>query len=122
MPIPDILLIGIGGFLGSIFRYMINKIFMGYLFLPIGTLLVNIIGSFLVGFILFSTKEISYELRIFLTIGFAGALTTMSTFAFETFLMFESHNFFKAMLNIGANLALSLFAVYLGKMVVTKFF
>lgn len=121
MNMLHILLIGLGGFLGSVARFIINKSLQSYLFLPMGTLIVNIIGSFLVGLIAFNVKDISHEVRLFSIIGFTGALTTMSTFAFETFLMLESCDISKASLNICANIIFSITAIFLGKTVAKLF-
>ena len=121
MKILDILIIGFGGFLGSISRFAFNKFIPGHAFLPLGTLTVNVIGSFLVGLIVFNLKNIPYEMRIFSIIGFIGSFTTMAGVAFETYLFIVSNNFFKAGLNLFANIALSIGAIFLGKLV-TKIF
>ena len=81
-----ILYIGLGGFLGSVARYLVAKYINNYFSnFPLGTLFVNVTGSFLLGFIVYSFltgKNISPEFRDFSTIGFIGAYTTMSTFAY----------------------------------------
>jgi fluoride exporter len=102
-----ILAIGLGGFLGAIARayavHFTNKHIP--LEFPLGILLVNLIGSFLIGllFSYFSHFTISINLKAFLTTGFLGALTTYSTFAIESYLLFGT-SLYLAVLNISLNL------------------
>ena len=111
--------IGIGGFFGAILRYVtsryLNNIVPNF---PLGTLAVNIGGSFVIGFILYSLsfgKSISPNLRDFITIGFIGGFTTMSAFAYESFRLFELNEVLYFSLNLALNIILCLTAVYLGK-------
>lgn len=111
--------IGIGGFLGAVARFSVSS-FMGrhYPHFPFGTLLVNVIGSLLLGFISYSIiygKDLSPDLRSLINIGFIGAFTTMSTFAFETIRITDTGQLTNALLNIAANIILCLFAVILGR-------
>ena len=114
-----ILYIGIGGFLGSVSRYLISKFLNNVIpSFPLGTLAVNISGSFLIGFVIYSTvfgKSIPSNLRDLITIGFIGAFTTMSTFSYETFRLMELNELLYMTLNIILNLVLSLAAVYFGR-------
>jgi CrcB protein len=114
-----LLCIGVGGFLGTVFRYLISKYLSNFVSsFPLGTLVVNVSGSFLLGFVIYSTlfgKTISFEIRDFITMGFIGAFTTMSTFSYESFRLFELNEIMYAALNILLNVTLSLIAVYLGK-------
>lgn len=102
-----ILAIGFGGFLGAIARayavHFTNKHIP--LEFPLGILLVNLIGSFIIGilFAYFSHYTVSINLKAFLTTGFLGALTTYSTFAIETYLLFGT-SIYLALLNISLNL------------------
>jgi fluoride exporter len=117
----EILLIGIGGFFGAISRFLVNVLTNNYVnYFPLGTLTVNVLGCFVVGLISFGIScniGISSEMRSLIIVGFIGAFTTMSAFAFETFELFELSQVFKASLNIFANISLCIFAVYLGKIV-----
>lgn len=115
----QILYIGIGGFLGAVFRFFtakfINNLFPSF---PLGTLFVNVAGSFILGFVVYSFlggKQISPELRDFIIIGFIGAFTTMSTFAYESFRLYELSQFLFFGLNLFLNVFLSLAAVFAGK-------
>jgi len=88
------LIIGLGGFLGSISRYWlsltVDKTFFGAY--PYGTFTVNIIGCFLLGLIYaFADREqlMTQEMRFFLATGFCGSFTTFSTFSYENQLLYQ---------------------------------
>lgn len=113
------ILIGIGGFLGAIARYILGGEFQSsFTYFPAGTLAVNIIGSFLIGFIMFLAEfggTFSEETRIMLTIGFLGSFTTMSTFSYECFKMLEENKILLFGANAFLTFAITILAVYLGK-------
>lgn len=114
-----ILYIGLGGFFGSIARFLTAK-FVNNLFpnFPFGTLVVNVAGSFVLGFLLYSVaygKNISSDLRDMIAIGFIGAFTTMSTFAYESFRLGELGEWVSFSMNLFLNLFLCILFVYLGK-------
>lgn len=114
-----VLYIGLGGFFGSIVRYIASKYINNLTGnFPLGTLFVNVTGSFILGFIIYSVatgKNVSPEFRDFSTIGFIGAYTTMSTFAYESFRLAELSEFMFFVLNVVLNVGLCLLAVYFGK-------
>ncbi len=119
-----IILIGIGGLTGAILRYTISGWAQNaHHRFPMGTLTVNIIGSLLLGLIMYLSEysaNISTDQRIFLTIGMLGAFTTMSTFSYETFKLFEQKEFYMLLLNlIGTNL-LCFTGIYLGKLIALR--
>lgn len=117
-----LLLIGFGGFLGSISRFLItlgvNRMFQTIL--PIGTLAVNVLGCFLIG-IIYSLAEqkniLSPELRIFLSVGFCGGFTTFSSFMFEEFSLIKTGDFLVLAFYLGASVFLGLIAVFAGSQV-----
>lgn len=115
----QLIYIGIGGFLGAVSRFLVAKLINNYFTsFPLGTLIVNVSGSFMLGIIIYSIfngKDISPEFRDFMTIGFIGAFTTMSTFAYESFRLGELSEYLYFGLNIFLNVFLCLLAVYLGK-------
>ena len=114
-----ILLIGCGGFAGAVSRFLFSKFANSFVeIFPIGTLGVNIIGSFLIGFIGFSllfSQDVSPDVRDMITVGFIGGFTTMSSFAFETVKLTELGHVPMAVLNITLNLVLCIGAILAGK-------
>lgn len=96
--------IAVFGALGCLSRYWLSGLIyrlMGQSF-PFGTLAVNLVGAFIIGFIMeFSLRStlIPPTLRIGVTIGFLGGLTTFSTFSYETFRLLEEGNLFVAAAN-----------------------
>ena len=115
----QLIIIGFGGFFGAIARYWLSGFVMRSFDtnFPHGTLAVNVFGCFALGFLMTIFDErvfVNTELRSFLTIGFLGALTTFSTFGFETISLLKAQEFVAAFANIGASLLLGLIAVYFG--------
>ena len=114
------LLIFIGAGSGGVFRYWISNgvyWFTGRQF-PYGTLIVNVTGCFLMGFlfilILDRFNAIGPQLRAFLLIGFLGGYTTFSSFSIETLNLFENGASVSAALNIILSIILCLAATWLG--------
>lgn len=109
--------VGSGGFAGAILRFYVGTIVAKHFphALPLATLTVNLVGSFLIGLLiaLFMQFELPNSLKLFLITGFLGALTTYSTFAIETYFLFGT-SFFYAVLNIILNLAGSIAMAALG--------
>jgi len=108
-----LLYVGIGGFFGAISRYLIagfvQKSF-GSMF-PVGTLSVNVIGSFIIGFMaMYFSQVIEPEYKALVITGFLGALTTFSTFSLENINMLQDGNYIKVVLNITLNIVLTLSA------------
>ncbi|MEO8513386.1 MAG: fluoride efflux transporter CrcB [Ignavibacteria bacterium] len=115
----QIIYIGLGGFIGAVSRFLVSR-YMNNLLptFPLGTLTVNIIGSFILGFIIYSIsmgKSISPDMRDFITIGILGGFTTMSSFAYESFRLMELNQLLLFTLNVALNLILCVTAVYAGK-------
>jgi CrcB protein len=114
-----VLLVGLGGFLGSIARYGVTKVsvlLLGDTF-PIGTLLVNVFGSFVMGCLLglaMFKNGLSEEIRLFLGVGLLGGFTTFSAFSAETVLLLSDSRYAAVFFNVFANLLLSLIATLLG--------
>ena len=112
-------LIGIGGFAGAISRYFVSR-YLGNIFpgFPLGTLVVNVSGTFILGFLMYSIshgKIISPDIKDLITVGFIGALTTMSTFSYETFRLAELNEMFYCLLNFILNIVLCFGSVYASK-------
>lgn len=115
----QLIYIGLGGFFGAVFRFILSRFVNNYFTsFPVGTLVVNVTGSFILGFIMYgllSGKNISPEFRDFSAIGFIGAFTTMSTFAYESLRLAELSEYMHFGLNIFLNIFLCLLAVYFGR-------
>ncbi len=112
------LLVAAGAALGGVLRYGISGFTQKILpaNFPYGTLAVNVLGTFLLGFIIFYFDVqglISPRLRLLLTIGFCGGFTTFSTFAFETAGLLRDSEYLLAFANMGLNLFLTLGALAL---------
>lgn len=113
-------MVAIGGAIGAILRYIVtigSHALLGHGF-PYGTLLVNVIGSFVLGILSVLFIQRLHEtsvLRAMLLIGLLGAFTTFSTFSFETIYLAEQGQFIKAGLNTILNVGLCLLAVYAGR-------
>ena len=114
-----VILIAIFGALGCVARYYVSgwtyeKLGWGY---PWGTLAVNMAGAFLIGLIMelgLKGAAIPATLRIGLTIGFLGGLTTFSTFSYETFRLMESGRILIAFSNVIVSVTACLLFTWLG--------
>ena len=106
-----VILVGIGGGLGSILRFELSKV-TAYRGIPLGTLLVNVIGSFAFSFIVFSNAP--GDIQYLVGIGGLGGFTTFSTFSYESFRMMENHDYYTMGINILLNVAGSIIGVALG--------
>jgi CrcB protein len=111
--------IAIGGAAGSVIRYFVGVWAQGRtgLDLPAGTLLVNISGCLLLGFLMryaLATPAISPELRALLTTGLCGGYTTFSTFSYETIALIQEGDWRRATLYVGLSVFGSILGVMLG--------
>lgn len=116
------LIVFIGAGIGGGFRYWLTSLVQKYYppYFPIGTLVVNLIGSFILGLMIFGLDEkelISPSVKLFIGIGFCGGFTTFSSFSFETFNLIRDAEFLFAGLNIIANVLLTLFGVYIAYLI-----
>ena len=113
------LVIGLGGGAGAVTRYLVSHqmgLWLGS-YLPFGTLTVNALGSWMLGFLsvyLLDRPEISPLVRMGLAVGFLGAFTTFSTFSYESVMLLQEGAFGRALMSIGANLVFCLGLCYLG--------
>lgn len=115
----ELLLIGAGGFVGANARYLVNVLVARHVTasLPWGTLAVNVTGSFLVAaFLAWTTERVLADpaYRFLIAIGFCGAYTTFSSYAFETAGLFEQGHVWVAAGNLVVNNVLSVLAAVLG--------
>ena len=118
------LLVFIGGGIGSVLRYLMS----GWVYsllgsnFPYGTLSVNIVGSFVIGFFLTLAEDkflVTPDIRVFVAIGIVGGFTTFSTFSYETLKLLRSGSFLTGGLNIVLSITLALIAVWFGSIMAT---
>lgn len=119
-----IFLVGIGGFIGAVLRYLIS----GYVqnltqnvTFPHGTLAVNITGCFLIGifsYLVESHAAMTPEVHLLLLVGILGSFTTYSTFSAETMNLLQDQRLFLGLINIGTHIILGLSAVLIGRFTV----
>jgi CrcB protein len=116
--LQKVIYVGIGGCIGAVIRYLVTMKSASFFEsnIPIGTLIVNVVGGFLIGMISelsISTDLISPNLKLFLTTGIMGGLTTFSTFSYETIGLIGDGRYLAGMTNILLNVFLSLGGVAL---------
>lgn len=118
----NILLVGAGGFIGSVLRYLIGGYFQQTVKnFPLGTLAVNLIGCFVIGMLaqLGESRNIfTNETRLFIFVGILGGFTTFSAFGNETVNLMNENQITNMLFNIGANVILGLLAVWLGRFII----
>ncbi len=118
--------VAIGGATGASLRFFISQLILNWLGkgFPFATLVVNISGSLIMGFLYGLIEQGNLEVHVYRTligIGFLGAFTTFSTFSLDTVLLFQQGEILKAALNIILNVSLCVFAAGLGIFVVSLF-
>ena len=116
------ILVSAGAAIGGALRYGISSYIQRNISVvfPYGTLVVNVVGSFFLGIIMFYLNEkelIGSELRLFLTVGFCGGFTTFSTFSYETLTLFRDSEFGLAIYNVLLNVVLCLVGIYLAYLI-----
>jgi CrcB protein len=114
------LLVAVGGLIGSILRYWLAGVVQQSVDseFPIGTLAVNLIGSFVIGVVISASVErglLSAEARLLLATGFCGGFTTMSTFSYETLALLRDGETAYALGNVGGSILGCLAATWLGQ-------
>lgn len=111
-------LVGLGAAFGGSLRYWVSNLTFKFFTenFPYGTLVVNVLGSFILGLLMFyfNDKELlGPELRLFLAVGFCGGFTTFSTFSYETIVLLRETQYVLGFLNIALNILLCLAGVFL---------
>lgn len=115
----EFVLLAVGAIAGAFLRYAIVSSPQTIAGMPVNVLAINIVGSFIIG--LFSVLAVALNLSsnyvLFVSTGFCGSFTTMSSFALETSNLLDGNRFILVALNILANVGLSLVAVISGKLI-----
>ncbi len=116
-----LIFVGLGGFVGAILRYLVSGFaqdISNSISFPFGTLTVNVIGCFFLGFLtrLFENQVmVSPEIRLMILVGILGSFTTFSTFNNETLNLIQEQKIFFALINISLQLILGLSAGFFGR-------
>ena len=120
--------VGIGGFLGAISRYLIStkvQILSKSTLFPYGTLAANMLGCLIIGVmfgLVVNTTLLGESLQNLIITGFLGALTTFSTFGFETYALVRDKAIILAVVNILAQIIIGIVLVWLGFLIAGLFF
>tara|TARA_B100000963_G_scaffold358315_1_gene382665 strand:- start:8429 stop:8803 length:375 start_codon:yes stop_codon:yes gene_type:complete len=114
----NLVLIAFFGAIGSLFRFVLIQATpkINYLNFPIGTIVVNLIGSFLIGIVasLFEKQLLNNEFRSFIVFGFLGGFTTFSAFTYEVFNLLKSGNYINLFIYLFVSIIISLILFYVG--------
>jgi CrcB protein len=117
--LKQLLLIGAGGFLGSVARFLVSRLNtrIEWFAIPVGTLTVNVVGSLLIGFLIGISEKspiLTVEWRMFLMVGLCGGFTTFSSFTGENLMLLKNGQVLPLLLYTGLSVLLGFTAVYLG--------
>lgn len=110
--------VGIGGFIGSVLRYLVGMIPLNSSTeFPFNTLIINVLGSFVIGLIIAvsDNKNINPQLMLLLKVGVCGGFTTFSTFAYETSELIQNGSIMLSLTYIITSFVLSIAAVFLAQ-------
>ncbi len=115
----ELVLLAVGAVVGVVLRYKLVESSITIGGLPVNVLLVNIIGSFVLGFFSVAALALNLDAKysLLVAVGFCGSFTTMASFALETSNLLDNNRFSLVVLNILANVGLSLGAVIGGRAV-----
>jgi len=114
--IKNILLIGLGGGIGSMCRYWASLLLLNKSF-PVATLLINISGSFIIGLVAayaLKNEWFAANWKLFLATGICGGFTTFSAFSLENLQLLQQGKYLWALLYIAASIVLGLIATFFG--------
>lgn len=122
----SVLLVGAGGFLGSVLRYLsIRLIQVRFVTLfPWGTMFVNVLGSFLIGIILGLSEKGDFlgpQTRLLLAVGFCGGFTTFSSYSNDAFFLMQNKEWIRFLFYSTGSFFLGLLSVFAGRLL-TKLF
>ena len=117
--------VGAGGFIGSVFRYLVSLIpFLHRETLPLQTLLVNVAGAVIIGIVVKASESyggLSEQTMLFLKVGVCGGFTTFSSFALESLNIIQEGKSMMSLFYITASVLLCILGVYIGKWIAGYF-
>ena len=122
----DVMLVGVGGFVGSIARYALGGLVLrssAASRFPIGTLIVNVLGCFTMGVLSGFAERWHFfgsSARLFLLTGILGGFTTFSAFAYETYFLGREHAWSWAAVNLGLQVVLGVGFLWVGHQLVSR--
>jgi CrcB protein len=113
------LLVALGAGIGGGLRYYVSSVAYKYLpvYFPFGTLAVNVMGSIVLGILIFGLDErelLNQNLKLLLGVGFCGGFTTFSTFSLETINLMLDSEYLLMIINIVSNVLISVLGIFLG--------
>ena len=113
----EFIFLGVGSVLGAYLRYKITESPLLFNTIPVNVLMVNVVGSFILGLIIILSQQwnLDGKYSLFAAIGFCGSLTTMSFLALDSTNLLENHQYTALVVNIFANVGLSIIALIGGK-------
>ncbi len=118
----NLVLIALFGAMGSLIRFILIQATpkITYFNFPVGTIIVNLIGSFLIGIIasLFEKQLLNNELRSIIVFGFLGGFTTFSAFTYEVFNLVKTGNYLNLFIYLFLSIIVSLILFYIGYKIV----
>ena len=113
----EFIFLGIGSVLGAFLRYKLTESPLIFNTLPVNVLIVNVIGSFILGLFIVLSQQwyLDQKYSLFAAIGFCGSLTTMSFLALDSTNLLENHQYISIIVNVLAYVVLSIIALIAGK-------
>ena len=113
------LLVFLGGGIGSLLRYLVNFVTQIYSFNQIGTLFVNIVGSFLFGFLIVFSKDRSEYFNIFFLAGVLGGFTTFSQFSYDV-INLQNESSLYSVIYVITSILISVFLAFAGMILANR--
>jgi fluoride exporter len=121
--VKSIMIVGLGGFIGTVARFLISRYFQVNVtsVFPWSTFVVNIFGCLLIGIIYGISEKsevLNPEIRLFLTVGICGGFTTFSTFSNDSFMLIREQEWLRFAIYTSLSIFIGLMAVYVGRFII----